>query len=80
MHTVEKHLQQLDPYNGYLQWFAGQVEDPKSTLSFFYRNGLDCVRYLLRQIVYGNDFVCAPRREYDHTGQRVYAEMHTTDW
>jgi len=79
MHTLEKHLPELDPYSGYLQWFEGQVEDAKRTLSFFYRNVLDCVRYLLRQIVYRHDFVYSPRREYDHTGQRVYGEMHTAD-
>jgi len=80
MHTLEKHLRELDPYSRYLQWFEGQVEDGKRTLSFFYRNVLDCVRYLLRQIAYRDNFVYAPRREYDHTGQRVYAEMHTADW
>jgi len=80
MHTLEKHLGELDPYSGYLQWFEGQVEDGKSTLSFFYRNLLDCVRYLLRQKAYRTGFVYAPQREYNHTGQRVYAEMHTADW
>jgi len=80
MHAFEKHLWELDPYSRYLQWFQGQVEDGKRTFSFFYRNVLDCVRYLLRQIAYRDDFVYAPRREYDHTGQRVYAEMHTADW
>ena len=80
MHTLEKHLRELDPYSPYLRWFEGQVEDGRRTLTFFYRNVLDCVRYLLRQIAYTDDFVYAPRREYDHTGQRVYAEMHTADW
>jgi len=80
MHTLEKHLRELDPYSRYLQWFEGQVEDGKRTVSFFYRNVLDCVRYLLRQIAYRDDFVYAPGREYDHTGPRVYAEMHTADW
>jgi len=80
MHTLEKRHLELDPYSRYLQRFEGQVEDGKRTLSFFYRNVLDCIRYLLRQIAYQDDFVYAPRREYDHTGQRVYAEMHTADW
>jgi len=80
MHTLEKHLQELDPYTRYLQWFEGQVEDGKRTLSFLYRNVLDCVRYLLRQIAYRDDLFYMPRREYDHTEQRVYAEMDTADW
>jgi len=62
MDTLEKHLWELDPYSRYLQWFEGQVEDGKRTLSFFYCKVLDCVRYLLRQIAYRDDFVYAPRR------------------
>jgi len=80
MHTLEKHLRELDQYSRYLQWFEEHVEDRKITLSFVYRNVLDWVRYLLRQIVYRDDFVYVPRREYDHTGQREYAAMHTADW
>lgn len=80
MHTLENHLRLLDPYSEYLQWFEGQVEDGQRTLPFFYRDVLGCVRYLLRQIAYRDDLVYAPRREYDLTGQRIYAEMHTADW
>jgi hypothetical protein len=80
MHTLENHLRSFDPYSLYLQWFEGQVDDGRRTLPFFYRNILDCVRYLLRQIAYRDDFVYAPRREYDCEGQRVYSEMHTADW
>jgi len=56
------------------------VEDGQRTLRFFYRNVLDCVRYLLRQIAYGDDLVDGPRCEYDQSGQRINAEMHTADW
>ena len=80
MHTLENHLRSLDPYSPYLQWFEGQVEDSKRTLPFFYRNVLDCVRYLLRQIAYQDDLVYATRREFDADGERIYAEMHTADW
>ena len=80
MHTLENHVRLLDPYSQYLQWFEEQVEDGQSTLPFFYRNVLGCVRYLLHQIAYRHDLVYAPRHEYDSTGQRIYAEMHTADW
>ena len=80
MHTLENLLRHLDPYSPYLQWLEGHVEDGQRTLPFFYRNVLDCVRYLLRQIAYRDDLVYAPRREYDQSGQRIYAEMHTADW
>jgi len=80
MHTLENHLRLLDPHSSYLQWLEGQVEDSKRTLPFFYRNVLDCVRYLLRQIAYQDDAVYAPRREFDPNGEGIYAEMHTADW
>jgi len=80
MHTLENHLRSLDPHSSYLQWFEGQVEDSKRTLPFIYRNVLDGVRYLLRQIAYQDGLVYAPRREFDPNGERIYAEMHTADW
>jgi len=80
MHTLENHLQHVDPYGPYLAWFEGKVEDGKRTLPFFYRDVLGCVRYLLRQIAYRDDLVYAPRREYDEDGNRIYSEMHTADW
>jgi len=80
VHTLEKHLQEFDSYSLYLQWLEGQVEDRKRTLSFFYCNTLDCLRYRLRQIAYHDDFVYVLQGEYDHTGQQVHAEIHTADW
>jgi len=68
MHTLEKHLQELDAYSGYRQWFERRIEDGKRTLLFCYRNVLDWVRYLLSQISYPDDFVYPPSREYDYTG------------
>jgi len=58
----------------------GHVEDGQRILPFFYRNVLECVRYFLRQIAYRDDLVYAPRREYEQSGPRLYAEMHTADW
>jgi len=80
MYTLENPLQLLDPYSQYLPWFQGQVEDGQRTLPFFYREVLGCVGYVLRQIADRDDLVYAPPREYDPTGLRIYAEMHTADW
>ena len=80
MHILENLLRHLDPYSPYLQWLEGHVEDGQRTLLFFYRNRLDCVKYLLRLMLYCDDLVHAPRREYDQSGQRIYAERHTADW
>ena len=80
MHTLEHLVRHLDPYSLYLQWLEGHVEDGQRTLPFFYRKVLDCLRYLLRQIVHREDLVYASHREYDQSGQKIYAEMHTADW
>jgi len=80
MHTLENQLLSLDPHSSCLPWVEGPVEDSKRTLPFFYRNVLDCVRYLLHQIAYQDDLVYAPRREFHPNGERIYAEMHTADW
>jgi len=80
MHTLENHLRRLDPYGQYLQWFKGKFKDNQRTLPFFYCNILDCIRYLLRQIAYRDDFVYALRRENDQEGQEIFSEMHTADW
>jgi len=80
MHMLENLLRHLDPYSPDLQWLEGHVEDGQRTLPFFYRNVLDCVRYLLCLIAYRDDLVYAPRRQYNQSGQRIYAEMHTADW
>ena len=79
MHTLENLLQAFDPHSAYLQWNEGQVDDGKRTLQFFYRNVLDCVRHLLRQIAHRDDFVNAPSKEYDNNGHTIYAEMQTAD-
>jgi len=73
-------LRHLDPYSPYRQWLEGYAQDGQRTLPFFYRNVLDCVRYLLRQIAYRDDLVYAPRREYHQSGQRIYSEMQMADW
>ena len=80
MYTWEKRLGNLDPYGSYLVGFEGQVEHDKRTFPFFYRNILDCVRYLLWQILYCDDFVYAPCHQYDQDGQRIYAQNVMADW
>jgi len=47
---------------------------------FFYRNSVDCLRYLVSQPADGEDLVNMPRREQGQRGQKIYAEMHTADW
>ena len=80
MHTLENHLQSLDPHSSYLQLFEGQVEDSTRTLPFFYYNVMDHVRNVLRKIAHQDDLVYALRREFDPNGERLYTGMHTAAW
>jgi len=57
-----------------------RIDDGRHATSFYYRNIIDCVRYLIRQVPYSSDMVYAPIREYDSSGERLYSEMHTADW
>jgi len=47
---------------------------------FWYRNVLDCIRYLVRQKCYEKDIVWSPVRDFDVHGDRVYTEMNTGTW
>jgi len=80
MHTLKNQLRSFDPDSSYLEWFEEQVADSKQTLSLFYRNVLDRVRYLLRQIEHQDNLVYTPWREFDSNGERLYAQMPTADW
>ena len=79
-YTLEKHLKNLDPLGKFLEWTEGIVEDGNHTICFFYRNIIDCVRYLIAQIAYKDSMVYAPVKEYDQVGARLYSEMHTAQW
>jgi len=77
---MRQHLDVLDPFGEYLVWTESVIDDGRPAATFYYRNIIDCVRYLIRQVMYRSDMVYAPIREYDSSGERVYYEMHTADW
>lgn len=79
-YTLRKHLDVLDPFGGYLEWAEAVIDDGRHAATLYYRNIIDCVRYLIRQVAYKSDMVYAPIREYDSSGERLYSEMHTADW
>ena len=78
--SLRKQLEVLDPFGEYLTWTEATMDDEKHSTTFYYRNVIGCVRYLIRQIAYRPDMVYAPIREYDSSGDRLYSEMHTADW
>jgi len=79
-YTLRQHLDVLDPFREYLVWAEASIDDGRHATTFYYRNIIDCVRYLIRQVAYSSDIVYAPIREYDLSGERLYSEMHTADW
>jgi len=79
-YTLQQHLDVLDPFREYLVWAEASIDDGRHVTTVYYRNIIDCVRYLIRQVVYSSDIVYAPIREHDLSGERLYSEMHTADW
>jgi len=47
---------------------------------FYYRDVKSTVSYLLRQRAFAEHLVYEPVRDYDGEGNRVYTEMHASDW
>jgi len=79
-YTLRQHLYVLDPFREYLVYAEDSIDDGRHATTFYYRNIIDCVRYLMSQVAYGSDIVYAPIREYDSSGNRLYSVMHTADW
>ena len=61
-------------------WAEASIDDGRHATTFDYRNIIDCIHYLIRQVAYSSDMFYAPIREYDSSGERLYSEMHTADW
>jgi len=78
-YTLQQHLAVQDPFGEYLTWREVVIGDGRHTTTFYYRNALNYVRYLVCQVAYRSDMVYAPIREYDSSGERLYSEMHTAD-
>jgi hypothetical protein len=48
--------------------------------TFYYRDPIKCMEYLLSQQLYKKDLHYAPVKEYNSGGERLYGEMWTGDW
>ena len=77
---MRQHLDILDPVCETLVWAEASIDDGRYATTFYYRNNIDCVSYLIRQVAYSSDMVYARIREYDSSGEGLYSEMHTADW
>ena len=79
-YSLEKQLETLDPFREYLSWTEARLESGERLTTFYYRNIISCVRYLIRQVAYKKHMVYAPIRESDSNGDQLYSEMHRADW
>jgi hypothetical protein len=79
-YKLDQYIHALDPYRDLLVWNEGTFERDCSSTTFFYRDIVHCVEYLLAQTAYQNDMVYGPVREHNGNGERMYSEMHTADW
>ena len=69
---MRQHLDELDPFADYLMWTEATIEDGQHATTLYYRNVIDCVRFLIRQVSYSSEMVYAPVREYNSSGERLY--------
>jgi len=79
-YTLRQHLHVLVPFHEYLVWAKASIDDGRHATTFYYRNIIDCVPYLIRQVAYSPDIVYAPIQKYDSSEERLYSEMHTAEW
>jgi len=59
-YTGRQHLDVLDPYGEYLVWTEAVIDDGRHAATFYYRNIIDGVRYLIRQVPSRSDMVYTP--------------------
>jgi len=77
---MQQHVDVLDPFPDYLMWTEAEINDGQYVTTFYYRNVINCVHYLFRQIAYRSDMVYEPIREHNLSWVRLYSGMHTVDW
>lgn len=64
----------------YLQGITWNEQHPDEPIEFWYRDLIECTKWLLRQPAYEEHLSYAPQRQFDDQGRRIYGEMYTADW
>jgi len=59
-YTIRQHLHVPDTFGEYLVWTEAVINDGQGAATFYYRNIIDCVHYLICQVAYRSDMVYAP--------------------
>src|SRR5205085_5238838 len=69
----------MDNSLGPESWRKVEVTLSGANVPFYYRDPVDCVKYLIRQRAYQSDMVFSPKRLYEGD-ERQYGKLHTADW
>ncbi|KAI5848606.1 hypothetical protein DFP73DRAFT_474133, partial [Morchella snyderi] len=78
-YTFQKQLDKMPGAPPTFQY--GTVGDGFGNMTeLYYRNPVECARYLLGQRCYSDRMVYRPEKIYDPDGYQLYSEMHTADW
>jgi len=56
-YTRREHLDVLDPIGEYWVWTEALIDNGGHVATFYYRNIIDSVRYLIRQVAYRSDMI-----------------------
>ena len=70
-YKLDQYITALDPYQHFLEWKEGIYKNDSYSSTFFYRDIVQSVEYLLSQPAYRDDIVYAPVREQNETGERL---------
>lgn len=89
-YSLFKKIDNMSYELGMQTWKTGKVSFNRSDggnrfsdapfTSFYYRNPVTCIEFLLRQSAFKEHMTYAPVREYNDENERVYSELHTGDW
>ena len=77
--TLRALLNNMDNSLGPESWKKGEVTFSGTEVPFYYRDPVDCVKYLIRQRAYRSDLVYSPERLYEGE-ERQFGDLHTADW
>lgn len=79
-HSLRQQIQKMDPSMGEISWKRASVSVRSGHATWYYRNPLSIIRFLLYQRSFVEDLVYSPIKEFNAEGDRVYSEMHTGTW
>ncbi|KAH0611279.1 uncharacterized protein H6S33_010544 [Morchella sextelata] len=75
-----KRLEEMNDILGKASWNHSEMDIGGEKISYYYRDPMVVVRYLLGQLAFRESLMYSPVVEHNEFGERMYVEMHTGDW